>query len=127
MPTKRFALSKGQPKNLEVSWGRDGKVVGVQFAGSPLPRAAGMAGYFSLPDGSDVSVEILGDKVVAIRNGEFLPGTAFDPLLKVRAAAVTLTVLAALHLAAGGLPISQGFPLPQGLPPLLSTLFFGAP
>jgi hypothetical protein len=125
MPTRRFSLSRGLPTDLEVSWkaqGMDHLV--ARFQGSPLPRGTGS--YFKLPDGSDVSIEILGGKVIAVRNGEFLPGTAFDPAIKVRTAVITLAVLAATHLAALGLPVTRFFPFPQDLPLLAPTLFLGA-
>jgi hypothetical protein len=126
MPTRRFSLSKGQPTDLEVSWRADGKDLLARFQGSPLSRVEGSGTYFKLPDGSDVSIEILGGKVVAVRNGEFLPGTAFDPAIKVRIAVITLAVLAAIHLSAVALPVTRSFPFPQDLPLVVPTIFLGA-
>jgi hypothetical protein len=125
MPTRRYALARGMPKDLEVSWQGRFTNLTVKFQGSPLPRDEQAAGYYRLPDGSDVSIKFEDRGIVAIRNGEFLPGTAFDPVLKVRAAVITLAALAALHLAVLVLPVTKGFPFPQNVPLATPTFCLG--
>jgi hypothetical protein len=110
MPNKQFALEKGGPKRLEVSWHGIWKDIQVKYDGQLLGRIDGQAELkkgreFQLPDGTPVNVKLntgfMNQGLMLSHNGQPLPGTGGDPETMVKTAGALIYVIAAFNLAIG--------------------------
>jgi len=108
---KEFALDKGGPKRLAVSWSGIWKNVTVSLDGAPLGdpmsdfKALKIGRDYALPDGRTLRVQFeqkLGGGGLAVSiDGRPLPGAGNDPREAIKAAAITLWVVAGLNLVLG--------------------------
>src|SRR5690349_9384101 len=93
MPKQTFALEAGGEKRLEVSWGGMFKNTTVSLDGNSIgvipDQKALLAGQeFRLPDGSTIKVQLvrsfISTELRVFRNGQPLPGSASDPLTRLK-------------------------------------------
>jgi hypothetical protein len=113
MPKRKFALERGGPRRLQVQWGHRG--LKVFLDGLEVPPSG--RNDYRLHDGSWVHVDVDAEGAVdVLRDGQFLPGTRFDPFYQVLVASAIVLALAALHLALAFLPLAQWLPEAAGLP-----------
>jgi hypothetical protein len=114
MPTKQFALEDGGEKRVEVSWKGIWKNFELKCDGQVIARAEnqnqlknGVSG--KLPDGSQLEAKLetgFGNAGLKLfRDGDPLPGSAGDPLVRIKTAAGVVYFIAGLNLliGAGGL------------------------
>ncbi len=89
MPTRRYALKRGEPKRLElissVRWTPltirlDGQEVGSIQTMEQLKSGK----TFLLSDGSQLRVELAKRQLLVLRNGTPVPGSSSDPLIRLR-------------------------------------------
>ncbi len=97
MPTKKYAMEKGEPKRLEISWKGIWKIKNftVHLDGNNIGLIANRkelkAGReFALIDGSILKVQLvkklLSAELRVLRDGQPLPGSASDPGQRLRVA-----------------------------------------
>lgn len=110
MPKQLYALEKGGPRRLEVSWKPIWKDITVRMDGEVIGTIASqrelLAGQeFRLRDGTTVKVQqvhrITGAEVEVTRGGEPLPGSASDPETRVLTAAWVLFIVGGLNVVLG--------------------------
>jgi hypothetical protein len=127
MPSQSYALEKGGPRRLELRWGLLWKDFEVRLDGAQVGTAQGpeeleQGKRFALPDGSELSVQLsrtpFGGGLHLARNGEPLPGSSAEGTGKVRIAAYTFLVIAALVFVTGVVGARQ-------LPPEFRGIFLG--
>src|SRR6185436_19043277 len=116
MPVRRFAIDRGEPKRLTVKWSVGGRSAEVLLDGNPLVPIEPGGLRYRLPDGRPLAVSIEAEtgNLDVIRDGEFLPGTRFDPHHQVFLAYATLFALAALHCLVPLLPLERVLPSLRG-------------
>lgn len=116
MPKRRFALERGGPRRLQVQWGHKG--LKVFLDGLEVPPSGPHRGDYRLPDGSWIHVDMdaQSSTVDVLRDGQFLPGTRFDPFYQVTIAYAIVLALAGLHAVLAFLPFEQWIPEAAGLP-----------
>jgi len=116
MPKRRFALERGGPRRLQVQWGRTG--VKVFLDGLEVPPSGSHRNDYRLPDGSWVHVDVdaQSSTVDVLRDGQFLPGTRFDPFYQATIAWAIVLGLAAVNVVLAFLPFEQWIPEAAGLP-----------
>jgi len=110
MPQRKFALERGGPRRLQVKWGGSG--VKVLLDDMEVPRAGPHRGDYRLPDGSwiHVDVDAAQSTIDVLRDGQFLPGTRFDPFHQLAVTFCILYGLSALHAVLAWLPIDSVLP-----------------
>ena len=109
MPSQSYALEPNGPKRLEISWGAFWKDFTLQLDGQQLGTVANSAELrqgreFTLPDGSTLRVQLkrgLTSELHLHLNGKALPGTAGDPLQRLRLAAYVLFFIGGLNAIFG--------------------------
>jgi hypothetical protein len=111
MASIKLALSEAQPKRVEILWSGLWKNIRVLFDGEEIGRIADKAELdrgadFTLPDGLGTlrvhfHKEFAGGELRVTRNGHPLPGSASDPLTRVKTAAHILYFIAALNAVLG--------------------------
>lgn len=84
MPKLHFAMERGGPKRLEVSWKMGWKEFRIRVDGAEVGSAANKdelreGREFGLPDGSRLHVR-LAKQLTLLRNGKPLPGSTTDPV-----------------------------------------------
>jgi hypothetical protein len=115
--TKTFALYRGGPQRLEVTWGYGFKNVLIKFDGVNVgtissPKEAKQWKSFRLPDGGDLQIKIGTNPVnfyilpEMTLNGKPLPESANDPALEIKAASNAF-VYGGLFNFAGGIIYSS--------------------
>jgi len=114
MPQRRFALERGGPRRLRVQWGREGLKVFLDEL--EVPPAGPHPNDYRLPDGSWVHVDVdpRFSTVDVLRDGDFLPGTRFDPFHQLAVAYGILFALAALHAVLIVVPLERVMPAALG-------------
>lgn len=131
MATQQLAFERSGDKRVELSWDfnwrnftikLDNKLVGTIEGGM---KAIKEGRDFTLPDGSSLHVGLKplasGFSALAVtRNGKVLPGSAADPLLRLRNAYWMIYVLAAVIILVG---LASLF---SGTPDTTSWIVFGA-
>jgi len=110
MPSKSYALDRGGPERVGVSWTGAFKDLSLTFDGAPLqsfatakeietPRA------MALPDGSELTVELAKfgplPELRLSRDGVPLPGTNGDPQTQLDGASMMLFLIAGLNAVLG--------------------------
>jgi hypothetical protein len=127
MPSRRYALEHGGPKRLEVRWQGHGEDLKVFVDNCEVQPLKPFATDYRLPDGSLLSITDISEgeqfEMALLRDGQFVPGTRFDPAFQVQVASVTLLVAGAVHIVvpfvlgdwlrqlAAGLPIVSTLPV----------------
>jgi len=109
VPTRKYALERGGPQRLEISWKGNWKNLTVRLDGEEIGSIADRkelkAGReFSLPDGSTLKMQLTGTfnpQLQILRNGEPLPGSASDPVQKLKTAYMTIFFVAGLNIVIG--------------------------
>lgn len=134
MPKQQFALEKGGPKRLEISWGAFWKNTTVTLDGNVIgtipERESLRAGQeFTLPDGSTLRVQLV-QKVSSaglhvLRNGQPLPGSASDPEARLKGSAIAVFVVGGLNALLGLLGLFTESEFLQMMGVGLFTLIFG--
>ena len=110
MPSKSYAVDRGGPERVDISWEGAFKQLAVTFDGAPLgsfstakeletPRS------MPLPDGSQLTIELAKfgpfPELRVSRDGEALPGTSGDPHTQLAGACTMLFLVAALNAGLG--------------------------
>ena len=110
VPTRRFAIDRGAAKRLSISWERGGRTLRVFLDGLELPSTMPAGNDFRLPDGRPLAVDVdaASGTVDVICDGDFLPGTRFDPHHQLLLAYVTLFLVGTLHIAVAFLHLGGG-------------------
>src|SRR5690348_6213956 len=99
MPVTTYAFKEGEPKRLELSWGRRGQDFTIRLDGSeiatlPNKKELSDGRNFPLPDGSTLRVRLTkfwgSDELQVLRNDQPLPGSASHPATRVRDASTAL-------------------------------------
>jgi hypothetical protein len=113
MPQQLLSLEPGKKQRLKLEWGGYYREFKVILDGREIGRIEGgqkalKEGHeFTLPDGSTLAVKLnqttLIDELQVLRDGKPLPGSAADPLNKVRAAITTISLWGMIDLALGAL------------------------
>ena len=110
MPTQRYALESGGAKRLEVSWKGLWKNLAIKLDGNVVGTIAGQkelkAGQdLELPDGSVLHVQLVqkfsSTELQILRNGEPLPGSASDPVQRLKTAYGMVFFVAGLNIVLG--------------------------
>jgi hypothetical protein len=110
MAKQVYALEKGGPRRLEVSWKASWRDVTVRLDGVVIGTAAGqkelLAGpQFALPDGTRLKVQLVrrltGAELVVTRGGQPLPDSTSDPETRVLTAAWVLFIVGGLNIVLG--------------------------
>ncbi|MBX3080712.1 MAG: hypothetical protein KF716_03700 [Anaerolineae bacterium] len=113
MPTQRFALTRGEPARLELSWGLGWKNFVVRFDGVTIGTIEGGISAvregreFPLPDGTTITVQLATPagsnipELQVLRNGKLLPGSTSDPEVKLRNSYNLIYVIAAINVVLG--------------------------
>src|SRR3954468_13841258 len=105
MPSAKFALEAGGPKRLEVSWSGFWKNIAVRLDGDevgsiPTKAELKQGRSFTLPDSSVIHVKLaesVGNVEIQLtRDGRPLPGSAADPLQRVKTAGGIVYFIAGL-------------------------------
>jgi hypothetical protein len=106
MPTRRYALNRGEPKRLEMlspvkgvplTIRLDGQEVGSIRTRDQLQRGQ----TFLLSDGSKLRVELAKNQLLVLRNGQPVPGSPSDPQVRLRNSYGCLFALAGFVLLVG--------------------------
>ena len=110
MPSKNYALDRGGPERVGVSWEGAFKELSVTFDGAPLgsfttPKELETPRSMPLPDGSQLTVVLAKfgpfPELRLSRDGAALPGTSGDPQTQLEAAYTMLFLVAGLNAALG--------------------------
>lgn len=115
MPEQRLTLEPGQKPRLRLEWGGyyrefkvflDDALIGEIEGGQKALKA----GHdFTLPDGTVLSVKLrqtnVLDELQVLRDGRPLPGSATDPVNRLRAAVTTVSLWGMLDIALGTLAL----------------------
>jgi hypothetical protein len=134
MPKQSYALERGGLRRLEISWGMFWRNVTVTLDGNVLGTVPGQselaAGQdFPMPDGSTLTVRlvstIISSELQVRRNGEPLPGSAADPLVKHKTAYVIVYGIGALNLVLGVLSLILQVEILENIGIGFYTLAFG--
>jgi hypothetical protein len=108
VPTARFALEREGPKRLEIRWGMGWRTVvsldGKEIGSIPGRKELKEGRHFTLGDGSTLSVQLgqnlISQEFCVLRDGCPLPGSASDPVQRLRMASGVLFVIGGLNLVA---------------------------
>jgi len=108
---KKFVLEEDGRHTLELTWRSAWRDFTIHFDGAPVDKIEGgskgmRAGKsLTLPDGSELSVKlkqnILAAELEVLRNGRPLPGSATDPIQRVRQAYVIIFIVGGFNLVLG--------------------------
>ena len=110
MPTQRYALENGGAKRLEISWKGLWKNLAIKLDGNVVGTIAGQkelkAGQdLELPDGSVLHVQLVqkfsSTELQILRDGEPLPGSASDPMQRLKTAYGMVFFVAGLNIVLG--------------------------
>lgn len=110
MATQRYAIERGGPKVLVISWTGNWKDFRVTFDGRLVGQIEGKANMlegrsFKLPGKRKLEIwletRLLNTGLVVLLDGEPVPGSLTDPVARVAGAAATIFFIAALYVAAG--------------------------
>jgi len=109
MPKKQFALEKGGPKRVLVSWKGMWKNFSVELDGAPLGTVENQkmlkAGQdFPLGDGTTLRVQLktgLSGELQLTRDGHPLPGSGADPEVRLKTAWGVLFFVAGVNAVLG--------------------------
>ncbi len=110
MPKQTYAIEKGGPKRLVVSWkygwrnftvAFDGQTVGV----IPDQKTLSAGQEMALPDGSRLAVKLsqnfISPTLQLLRNGQPVPGSMSDPQARLKAAYQMTYFIAGLNIGLG--------------------------
>jgi hypothetical protein len=110
MPKRSYPLVKDGPQRLELTWKVLWKDLTIRLDGEqigiiPTHRELTDGREFTLPDQSTLTVQLI-DRIYltdlqVLRDGKPLPGSASDPLARLRIAYILLYLIAGLNLALG--------------------------
>jgi S1-C subfamily serine protease len=123
MPTRRYPLRRGAPRDLELTWQRGFANLEVRFQsrhiGSVQTKAELRAGReLPLPDGTKLWVQLqprITNELVVLRDGRPVPGSDTDPLVRLGSASGALWFIAAataLFATAAWIQGNEGWVLP---------------
>jgi hypothetical protein len=110
MPKQSYPLEKDGPRRLELTWKVLWKDLNVRLDGEsigviPTHRELTDGKEFTLPDQSILKVRLIDrfylTDLQVLRDGQPLPGSASDPLARLRIAYILLYLIAGLNLALG--------------------------
>lgn len=110
MPTKKFALEKGGPQRIELSWKGMWKNLSVKFDDReigviPDQKTLKQGQTFSMGDGSNLFVHLAQSfgsaQLEVLRDGKPLPGSDADPEQQVNTAAGILFFIGGLNVVIG--------------------------
>lgn len=109
MPKKHFKIVCEESRELEISWGAFWKDFTVYLDGLPLgslsPRELRAGQTFDLPDGTELSVKLrqslFSAELQLLHAGQPLPGSATDPIQRVKQAYLIIFVVGAFNLILG--------------------------
>jgi hypothetical protein len=118
MPTKKFAIERGGPERIEVTWKGIWKELKVSFDGRELGsieggmKAVKQGKQFVLPDGGTLDVKLVSGfantYLQLLRNGQPLPGSGSDPAEQLKVAWGMIFFIAALNGVVGLIAIVTG-------------------
>jgi hypothetical protein len=117
MPATTYALQEGEPKRLELAWGRRGENFTVRLDGQeiailPHKKELSDGKDFPLPDGSTLHVRLRkfwgADEWEILRDSQPIPGSATHPATRIRDAATGVFMVAGFSLLSGILQLATG-------------------
>lgn len=117
MPATTYALQEGEPKRLELAWGRRGdnftvRLDGNEIAALPHKKELSDGKDFPMPDGSTLHIRLRkfwgADEWEVLRNGQPLPGSATHPATRIRDAATGIFLVSGFSLLSGILNMATG-------------------
>lgn len=99
-----LALEEGGPRNLELFWRGEWQDLQIELADQPVgsvsdPLQLEQGVEFTLPDGSVLHVQLVGEELRVLRDGVSLHENAADPVQRARAATYMLYGMAACATA----------------------------
>ncbi|MDX1995801.1 MAG: hypothetical protein SF029_25690 [bacterium] len=112
MPSVKYALEAGTPKNLEISWERGYKNTTVTLDGHTVGAFTDLKDLkggreFRLPDGSRLTVNLnqslAGTELRVLRNGQAVAGAANDPVERWKAGYMMALFLGVFNIALGAI------------------------
>ncbi len=115
MPKQTYALEPDGQRRIEVSWKGIWKNISVSLDGQilgviPDQKALAAGQEFPLADGSSIKVQLVGKlystELRVLRNGQPLPGSASDPLTRVKTAYGLIYFVAGLNFLLGILALA---------------------
>lgn len=134
MPERHFALEPGGPERLSVSWSGGYKHLSVTLDGAPVgsfgaAKELKQAQRLSLPDGSTLTLQLaspfLIPELVLTRDGEPVPGSSGDPVLRHAAAWQIVLIVAVLNVVVGLLVEMFDVPFLRGIGAGWPSVFTG--
>jgi len=117
MPATTYALQEGEPKRLELAWGRRGENFTVRLDGTEIATLSHKKELsdgqdFPLPDGSILRVQLRkfwgADEWEILRDGQPIPGSATHPATRIRDAATGIFLVSGFSLLSGILQLATG-------------------
>ena len=134
MPDRSFALERTGPERLGVSWRGAYKELSLSFDGRPVatfddPNELKEARRVALPDGSTLEVQVarpfLLPELLLTRDGEPVPGSAGDPVVRHAAAWQMVAAVAVLNVVVGLLVEATGADFLRGIGAGWPSVFAG--
>jgi hypothetical protein len=109
MPKKQFAIESDGEHQLELTWGSFWRDFTVYLDGAPIgelsPRELRTGQSFLLPGGSELKVRLrqslLAAELEVLQDGRPLPGSATDPIQRVRQATTVIFIIGGFNLLLG--------------------------
>lgn len=109
MPSRKFSLENGQPKNLEISWSLSFKNIVVKLNGQELGRMASKAELqegrtYTIDNGSELKFQLVGSvfpELYVALNGQPIPGSDSNPMQKLHNASIIMFLIAGFTILAG--------------------------
>ncbi len=111
MPKKQFILKENGRHTLELTWRAFWKNFTVYYDGAPIGKIEGggkgmrTGKTFPLPDGSELSIKLkqtlIATELEVLHNGHPMPGSATDPIQRIKQAYVIIFIVGAFNLVLG--------------------------
>jgi hypothetical protein len=124
MPSKRYAVDRGGPRRLEITWQNPWKDMTIRFDEQPVGAIATrqelLAGrQFKLPDKSTLRIQLvkrsIDSELHILRDGRAVPGSFTDPETRYKLAYGVVVGITALYLVLGLVSMLTHSALLQGL------------
>jgi hypothetical protein len=135
MPNKKYALDEDGPLDLEVAWSGQLKNFTVRYRGADVASVPALKEHkqgisFPLPNGRTLFAHWktggMAPELLLLVDGKPLPGSASDPLMRVKTAAGVTWFIAAMNTVLGVVAVAVKSEALDAIGIGLPSIFFGA-